>query len=117
MDDKKIILPKSEFDKMEADLNDFAAIIESKTVCKIAIPRLTWSNMYGGSNISNYDVQYVIGSDENEVIKELGAEIEKLKDDNRTLNQIIDTSEANLRWYQNQENEWKNLPWYKRLFV
>ena len=117
MDDKKVILSKSEFDKMEADLNDFAAIIESKTVCRIGIPRLTWSNMYEGRNISSYDVQYVIGSDENEIVKELGAEIEKLKDNNKTLNQIIDTSEANLRWIQNQQDDWKDLPWYKRLFV
>lgn len=117
MDDKKVILNKTEFDKMEADLKDFTSIIESKTVCRIGIPRLTWSNIYGGSNIGSYDVQYVIGSDENEIVKELAAELEKLKDDNKTLNQIIDTSERNLRWIQSQQDEWKNLPWYKRLFV
>ena len=118
MSDKKVIVSKSEFDKMEADLNDFASIIESKTVCRIVYPKLTWDNIYGCTReVNTYEVDYVIGSDENEVIKELSVEIEKLKDTNETLNRIIDTSEGNLRWLQNQQDDWKQLPWYKRLFV
>lgn len=114
MDDKKIILSKSEFDKMEADLNDFAAIIESKTVCRITHPRINWMCTHGGNY---YDVQYVIGCDENEVVSELGAVIEKLKKEKGELNHIVNELETKVRWYQCQEDEWKNLPWYKRLFV
>ena len=117
MSEKQVIVSKSEFDQMEKDLNDFASIIESKTVCRIAYPKLTWGNIYGDSEISTYEVDYVIGSDENEIIKELSAEIAKLKDTNETLNRIIDTSEGNLRWLQKQQDDWKHLPWYKRLFV
>jgi hypothetical protein len=117
MDDKKVILSKSEFDKMEADLNDFAAIIESKTVCRIAYPKLTWNTMYSKGEIGTYEVDYVVGCDENEVVNELGAEITKLQEDKEALNHVVDGLEANLRWYQNQEDNWKNLPWYKRLFV
>lgn len=117
MDDKKIILSKSEFDKMEADLNDFASIIKSKTVCRIAYPKLTWNTMYGNGEIGTYEVDYVVGSDENEVVKELGAEIENLKKEKGELNHIVNKLETKVRWYQCQEDEWKKLPWYKRLFV
>lgn len=111
-------MSKKEFDQMEADLNDFASIVDSKTVCRIAYPKLTWDNIYGRAReVSAYEVDYVIGSDENEIIKELSAEIVKLKDTNETLNQIINSLEGNLRWFQNQEDDWKQLPWYKRLFV
>lgn len=114
MDDKKVIVSKSEFDRMEADLNDFAAIIESKTVCRIVHPRINWSHIHRGDY---YDTQYVIGCDENEVVKELGAEIENLKKEKQELNHIVNELETKVRWYQCQEDEWKNLPWYKRLFV
>jgi hypothetical protein len=47
----------------------------------------------------------------------LSVEIVKLKDTNKTLNQTLNSLEGNLRWFQNQEDDWKQLPWYKRLFV
>ena len=117
MDDKKVILNKAEFDKMEADLKDFTSIIESKTVCKIAVPRLTWSNIHGGCNVNSYDVQYVIGYDENEAIKELSAEIEKLREDKKDLNEMLDSLENGVHQLQKRMSDWKNLPWYKRLFI
>lgn len=117
MSDKQVIMSKSEFDNMEKELNNLRKIVESKTVCRIGIPRLTWSNIHGGSNIDSYDVQYVIGCDENEIVNELGAEIEKLKKEKGEINHIVNGLETKIRWYQHQEDEWKNLPWYKRLFV
>lgn len=116
MDDKKVILNKTEFDKMEADLQDFASIIESKTVCKIAVPRSIWTSFSGAS--SPYcDIKYVIGCDENEVLKELSSEIEKLQEEKQELNQTINGLKAELRWHNNQKDDWKDLPWYKKLFV
>lgn len=117
MDDKKVILNKTEFDNMETELSNLRKVVESRTVAQIKIPYLRIDPNTYTTYVGGYSVDYVVGCDENEVVKELGVEIEKLKDDNKTLNQIIDTSEANLRWYQNQEDEWKNLPWYKRLFI
>jgi len=117
MDDKKVIVSKSEFDKMEADLNHFASIIESKTVCRIAYPKLTWDNIYGRAReVSAYEVDYVVGCDENEVIRELSAEITALKQTNASLNDILTLHEASIFRLQRQQNDWKNLPWYKRLF-
>ena len=116
MDDKKVILNKTEFDNMEAELNNLRKVVESRTVAKIKTPHLGWSPTYGDTYIDRYYVDYVVGCDENEIVNELGAEIEKLKEEKKTLNQIIDTSERNLRWIQSQQDNWKNLPWYKRLF-
>lgn len=111
-------MSKKEFDQMEADLNDFASIIESKTVSRIAYPKLTWDNIYGRAReVSAYEVDYVIGSDENEIIKELSAEIATLKQTKDDLNGILTLHEASIFRLQRQENDWKNLPWYKRLFV
>lgn len=117
MDDKKIILNKTEFDSMETELNNLRLVVLSKTICKIAVPRLTWSHIHGGCDVNSYDVKYVVGCDENETVKELSDEVKKLQKEKQELNQIIDSLEAELRWHNNQKDEWKNLPWYKRLFV
>lgn len=111
-------MSKAEFDQMEKELNDLTKIVESKTVCRIAYPKLTWDNIYGRAReVSAYEVDYVVGCDENEVIKELSAEITALKQTNASLNDILTLHEASIFRLQRQENDWKNLPWYKRLFV
>jgi septation ring formation regulator EzrA len=118
MPDKQVIMSKVEFDNMEEELNDLRNVVESKTVCRIAYPKLYWSNIYGrASEIGSYEVEYVIGSDENEVVKELSAEITTLKQTKDDLNGILTLHEASIFRLQRQENDWKNLPWYKRLFV
>lgn len=111
MDDKKVILNKTEFDNMETELNNLRKVVESRTIAKIAVPRLTWSSIYGSSN--SYDVQYVTGCDENEVIKELSDEIETLKKSvEKWENKCME-----LNTVISKLGDWKNLPWYKRLFV
>jgi hypothetical protein len=118
MSEKQVIMSKKEFDQMEADLNDFASIVDSKTVCRIAYPKLTWDNIYGRAReVSSYEVDYVVGSDENEIIKELSAEITYLNSIKDNLNDILTLHEASIFRLQRQENDWKQLPWYKRLFV
>jgi hypothetical protein len=117
MDDKKVILNKTEFDNMETELNNLRKVVESRTVAKIKTPPLGWSPTYGDTYIDRYYVDYVVGCDENEVVKELSAEIEKLKKEKGELNHIVNGLETKIRWFQSQQDEWKNLPWYKRVFV
>jgi len=118
MSDKQVIMSKTEFDQMEKDLNDFASIIESKTVCRIAYPKLYWSNIYGrASEIGSYEVEYVIGSDENEIVKELSAELEKERKHVDELEAKMDTMLDDIHAIQRRKDDWKKLPWYKRLFV
>jgi hypothetical protein len=116
MSDKQVIMSKVEFDNMEKELNDLRKIVESKTVCRIAYPKFDWNTIYGNGDIGGYKVDYVIGSDENEVVKELSAEINSLNSIKDNLNDILTLHEASIFRLQRQENDWKNLPWYKRLF-
>ena len=118
MSDKQVIMSKVEFDNMEKELNDLRNVVESKTVCRIAYPKLYWSNIYGrASEIGSYEVEYVIGSDENEIIKELSAAIEKERKYEDELEAKMDTMLDDIHAIQRRKDDWKNLPWYKRLFV
>jgi hypothetical protein len=116
MSDKKVILNKTEFDNMETELSNLRKVVESRTIAKIKTPHLGWSPTYGASYIDSYFIEYVFGTEENEVIKELSAEITALKQTNASLNDILTLHEASIFRLQRQENDWKNLPWYKRLF-
>jgi len=117
MSDKQVIMSKKEFDQMEKDLSNLRKVVESKSIITIKTPHLGWNGAYTYTDSYFIEIEYVFGTEENEVIKELSGEIVKLKDTNKTLNQTIDSLEGNLRWFQNQQDDWKNLPWYKRLFV
>ena len=118
MVDKQVIMSKIEFDNMEKELNDLRNVVKSKTVCRIAYPKLYWSNIYGrASEIGSYEVEYVIGSDENEVVKELSAELEKERKSVDGLEAKMDTMLDDMHTIQRRKDDWKKLPWYKRLFV
>jgi septation ring formation regulator EzrA len=118
MADKQVIMSKVEFDNMEKELNDLRNVVESKTVCRIAYPKLYWGNIYGrASEIGSYEVEYVIGSDENEVVKELSTELEKERKHVDELEAKMDTILNDMHAFQRQKDDWKHLPWYKRLFV
>jgi len=115
MSDKQVIMSKVEFDQMEKDLSNLRKVVESKSIITIRTPHLGWNGPH--TYTDSYFIEYVFGTEESEVIKELSGEIVKLKDTNKTLNQTLNSLEGNLRWFQNQEDDWKQLPWYKRLFV
>ena len=118
MADKQVIMSKVEFDNMEKELNDLRNVVESKTVCRIAYPKLHWSNISGrASEIGSYEVEYVIGSDENEVVKELSTAIEKERKYVDELEAKMDTMLDDMHAFQRRKDDWKKLPWYKRLFV
>ena len=116
MSDKQVIMSKSEFDNMEKELDNLRKVVESRTVAKIKTPHLGWSPTYGASYIDSYFIEYVFGTDENEVVKELSAEINSLNSIKDNLNDILTLHEASIFRLQRQENDWKHLPWYKRLF-
>ena len=82
MSDKKVILNKTEFDSMETELNNLRKVVESRTVAKIRTPHMGWGHV--GSYIDSYQVEYIAGCDENEVVKELSAEVEKLKEEKQS---------------------------------
>lgn len=117
MDDKKVILNKTEFDNMETELNNLRKVVKSRTVAKIKTPHLGWSPTYGDAYIDRYYVDYVVGCDENEVVKELVAELEKERKYVDELEAKMDTMLDDMHAFQKRKDDWKKLPWYKRLFV
>jgi FtsZ-binding cell division protein ZapB len=58
-----------------------------------------------------------MGVDENKIIEELSEEVKKLKKENEEQQRQVQTFQSDY-WKLKDEGElWKNLPWYKRLFV
>lgn len=107
MDDKKVILNKTEFDNMETELNNLRKVVESRTIITIKTPIYNWGYIHATS--SNY-YEYIFGTDENEIVKEISAELEKER-------KYVDELEAKMDTMLNGLYDWKKLPWYKRLFV
>ena len=115
MDDKKVILNKTEFDNMETELNNLRKVVEDKTITKIKTPHLSWNGAY--TYVDSYFIEYIFGIEESEVVKELKLEIDKLRGDNSiTKDNYLDLENHYVR-LKREENNWKQLPWYKRLFV
>ena len=117
MDDKKVILNKTEFDKMETELNNLRKVVESRTVAQIKIPHLRIDPNTYTTYVGGYSVDYVVGCDENEVVKELSAELEKERKYVDELEAKMDTMLDDMHAFQRRKDDWKNLPWYKRLFI
>ena len=107
MDDKKVILNKTEFDNMETELNNLRKVVQSRIIVTIKTPIHNWGYIHATS--SNY-YQYIFGTDENEVVKEISAELEKER-------KYVGELEAKMDTMLDGLYDWKKLPWYKRLFV
>jgi hypothetical protein len=117
MDDKKVILNKTEFDNMETELNNLRKVVKSRTVAMIKTPHLGWSPAHCDTYIDRYYVDYIVGCDENETVKELSAELEKERKYVDELEAKMDTMLDDMHAFQRRKDDWKHLPWYKRLFV
>ena len=117
---KQVILSKLEYDEMEQELNALRETVKSKTITTIF--RHNWydttkyhSDAYHvpvGSRI-----EFVIGADENQVIKELSEELENVRKENKEYKERVFSLDREMWELKDESNSWKNLPWYKRLFV
>jgi len=119
MKEKQIILSKVEFDEMEEELKALRETVVSKTVTTIF--RRNWydENHYPGQYILPVGtrIEFVMGADEDKILEEMGAEIETLRGDNKVYQERISEQSIELYNLKNDNNSWKRLPWYKRLFV
>jgi hypothetical protein len=115
MSDKQVIMSKTEFDKMEEELDNLRKVVEDKTITKIKTPHLSWNGAY--TYVDSYFIEYIFGTEESEIVKELKEEIDRVKENNDNLkDNYIDLESRYIR-LKLEENNWKQLPWYKRLFV
>ena len=119
MKEKQIILSKVEFDEMEEELKALRETIASKTVTTIF--RRNWydENHYPGQYMLPVGtrIEFVMGADEDKILEEMGAEIETLRGDNKTYQEMLHNQSKELYELKDKNYSWKRLPWYKRLFV
>jgi len=118
MSEKQVIMSKVEFDKMEKELDNLRKIVESKSIVKIKDPYLGWTGGYLTTGPAvRYEVEYIFGVDENEVVKALSEELDQARKDRDESYKKISNLELSNHWLKEEKDKWKNLPWYKRLFI
>ena len=119
MKEKQIILSKVEFDEMEQELKALRETVASKTVTTIF--RRNWydENTYPGQYMIPVGtrIEFVMGIDVDKILEEFADEIETLRGDNKVYQERISEQSIELYKLKNDNNSWKRLPWYKRLFV
>ena len=115
MSEKQVIMSKNEFDSMEEELNNLRKIVKDKTISVIKTPHLGW-HAYS-TYVDSYIQQYVFGVDENEAIKALSEELDQVRKDRDESYKRASNLEHSLDFLKDQKDNWKTLPWYKRLFI
>ena len=119
MKEKQVILSKVEFDEMEQELKALRETVASKTVTTIF--RRNWydENTYPGQYMIPVGtlIKFVMGSDEDKILEEFAAEIETLRGDNKSYQERVSEQSIEIFNLKNDNNSWKRLSWYKRLFV
>lgn len=119
MKEKQIILSKVEFDEMEQELKALRETVASKTVTTIF--RRNWydENTYPGQYMIPVGtrIEFVMGIDVDKILEEFADEIETLRGDNKAYQERVSEQSIELFNLKNDNNSWKRLSWYKRLFV
>ena len=119
MKEKQIILSKVEFDEMEEELKALRETVASKTVTTIF--RRNWydENHYPGQYMLPVGtrIEFVMGADEDKILEEMGAEIETLRGDNKSYQEMLHNQSKELYELKDKNDSWKRLPWHNRLFV
>jgi hypothetical protein len=115
MKEKQVILAKTEYDEMEVKLNTLSSVVESRTIAKIFVPYREWRyNGYIGVNGDN--VKYISGTDDNDTIKELAAEVTKLQKRVDECEREMELQGYELGRRADEINRLKKLKWYGILF-
>lgn len=119
--EKQILLSKVDFDKMEQELTALRETVKSKTVTTIFKHNWCGANQYYGRYSSHYvvgtQIEFVMGADESEVLKNLSEKIDLLEKENEEYRERVGKMVREMRDLKDGNNSWKSLPWYKRLFV
>jgi hypothetical protein len=115
MSDKQVIMSKQEFDEMERELDNLRKIVKDKTISIIKTPHLAWH--IHSTYVDSYIQQYVFGVEESEVVKALSEELGQVRNNRDESYKRASNLEHSLDFLKREKDNWKHLPWYKRLFV
>jgi hypothetical protein len=112
MQSKQVILLKTEYDAMEAELADLRTIVASRTVLTVLEEKLDW--YYVRSSASGTRIKYILGTDSDEEnIKVLADQIEYLnkKLEQEKLDRYVEKGRMS-----DEINRLKKQKWYQKLF-
>jgi hypothetical protein len=109
MQSKQVILLKTEYDAMEAELKDLRAIVRSRTVVQILEESLKWHVVY--NTASGTRIKYILGTDsDEEKMKVLAKGIEYAY-------KKLAKAESDLRDKSNEIAKLNKQTWYQKLFA
>jgi hypothetical protein len=112
MTEKKVILAKTEYDAMEAELQDLRAIVANRTVLMIVEEKLNWRISFSAA--SGTKIKYILGTDSDEDnIKVLADQIEYLtiKLEQAEMDRHIEKGRLS-----DEISRLKAQKWYQKLF-
>ena len=111
MNGKQVILAKSEYDTMEAELMDLREIVNSRTVVKIVEEHLNWRMTYAAANGTR--IKYILGTDSDGEVKDLAKQIEFMQKEMDRMH----AEHATAIYKKHEEIEaLKRVTWYQKLF-
>jgi len=112
MTEKQVTLAKTEYDAMEAELQDLRTIVASRTVLKVVEEQLNWRIAYAAANGTR--IKYILGtSSDEETIKELSDQVEYVnkKREREKLDHAVEESRLS-----DEIRRLKAQKWYQKLF-
>ena len=125
MNEKQVVLAKSEYDAMEKELDGLRGIVNSRTVSKIFVPHTMYRRIKDLYIIGDWNypietngtmVQYVLGTDDNKSVQELIEIISKLNTQSKDLEDKLEDVTYELRNLKaKEESRIYNLTWFDKL--
>ena len=111
MQSKQVILLKTEYDAMEAELIDLREIVNSRTIVTIVDEHLNWRLVRAVA--SGTRIRYVLGTESNGEVKDLAKQIEFMQKEMDRMH----AEYATAIYKKHEEIEaLKRVTWYQKLF-
>ena len=111
MSTKQVVLSKTEYDAMEAELADLRQIVNSRTLVTIVDEHLDWRRIRAYA--SGTRIRYVLGKDSNGEVKNLAEQIEYLQ---KKMQQMHAEHAAAIYKKHEEIEALKKVTWYQKLF-
>ena len=107
MTEKQVVLAKTEYDAMEAELRDLRTIVDNRTILQIVEEDFGWHRArYAASGTR---IKYILGTDSDE------DKMKVLSDHIGDLYKKLANMEADLGRKSDEINRLTNLKWYQKL--
>ena len=113
MKEKQVILAKTEYDAMEAELQDLRTIVANRTVVKIIEEHINWYSIR--CTADGVRIKYVV-SENNSAIDELAEQIELLQKKLERTRGELDMRNREVWQKADEIAELKAQKWYQKLF-